>query len=62
MNAASPSGTTFGSGNAHVAIIAGANRGADEYRINCGGPSLPDRRIGIYRRNDAVSTPARAVD
>lgn len=49
MKQAAPNGPTFGSGNASVAIIAGGNRGADEYRISCGGADLPGRRIAIYR-------------
>jgi len=62
MNAAAPGGTTFGSGNKGVAVIAGANTGADEYRINCEGPPLPGRRIGLYRRNDAVRVRAVPAD
>ncbi len=51
-----PSGLTFGvndfnwrsKGNSG-AIIAAANTGYDEYRISCGGSSLPDRKIAVYK-------------
>jgi hypothetical protein len=55
MKTAAPGGTTFGSGNANVAIVAGGNAGADEYRINCEGASLPGRTIGLYRDPGARS-------
>ena len=46
---AAPSGITFGTGNGTVAIIAGANTGYNEYRINCGGANLNDRKIALYK-------------
>ncbi len=42
-------GITFGTGYGGVGIIAGGNLGADEYRISCGGQSLVNRRIAIFR-------------
>lgn len=60
MKVAAPGGTTFGSGYAGVAIVAGGNRGADEYRISCEGKSLPGRRIALYR--DPVTPLRRAAD
>lgn len=49
LTVSAPSGTTFGSGFAGTAIIAGANKGEDEYRVSCGGRSLPGRKIALYR-------------
>ena len=46
---AAPSGTTFGTGNGSVAIIAGANTGYNEYRISCGGANLNDRKIALFK-------------
>lgn len=42
-------GTTLGSGHAETAIIAGGATGYDEYRVSCGKPALPDRKIALYR-------------
>jgi hypothetical protein len=50
MQPAARRGTTFGTGNGSVAVLAGANTGADEYRISCGGADLPGRRVAVYRR------------
>jgi hypothetical protein len=44
-----PSGTTLGSGHAETAIIAVDAAGYDEYRLSCGKPALPDRKIALYR-------------
>lgn len=40
---------TFGSGNGSRAIIVGHANGGDEYRVNCNGVSLVNRRVAIYR-------------
>jgi hypothetical protein len=44
-----PNGTTFGTGNGSVAIVAPGNNGYNEYRISCNGGNLPDRKIALYR-------------
>jgi hypothetical protein len=49
LQVAAPSGTVFGTGDGNVGVIAGGNRGYTEYRINCGGMSLPDRKVALYR-------------
>lgn len=49
LHTAAPSGTVFGTGNGSVAVIAGGNLGSEEYRINCSGAALPDRKIALYR-------------
>jgi hypothetical protein len=41
--------TTFGSGHAQRAIIAGGATGYDEYRVSCGKQALPERKIALYR-------------
>ncbi|MCK6546750.1 putative metal-binding motif-containing protein [Myxococcota bacterium] len=48
--ASAPSGATLGTGNGSVAIVAGGNTNASEYRLSCGGASLVDRRVAIYRQ------------
>lgn len=59
MKPVTSSGPTFGSGNGNVAIVVGGGEGDDEYRINCGGASLPGRRIALYLhpRTAAVEAP-----
>jgi len=49
MQRAAPSGTVFGTGSADAAIVAGGNKGHDEYRVSCGKADLPDRKIALYR-------------
>ncbi|MDP1827989.1 MAG: hypothetical protein Q8L48_32240, partial [Archangium sp.] len=49
LQVAAPSGTVFGTGNGSVAVIAGGNTGYGEYRINCSGMFLPDRKVALYR-------------
>jgi hypothetical protein len=49
LHVAAPSGTVFGTGNGSVAVIAGGNAGYLEYRINCSGMALPDRKVALYR-------------
>lgn len=44
-----PGGTTFGSGHAEKAIIAGGAKGYDEYRVSCDREALPERKIALYR-------------
>ncbi len=51
-----PSGTTFGTGNGSVAIVAGGNTNAAEYRMSCSGASLPNRRIAIYVQDNSQQT------
>jgi len=46
---AGPDGTTLGSGHAETAIIVAGATGYDEYRLSCGKPPLPDRKIALYR-------------
>ncbi len=50
LKVAAPSGgPTFGSGNASRAVIAPGSTSSDEYRINCEGPALLDRKIAVFR-------------
>jgi cysteine-rich repeat protein len=47
---AAPNNTmTFGTGSANSALIAPGNTDAYEWRVNCGGQALPDRKIAVYR-------------
>ena len=55
-------GMTFGSGNGSRALIAGGNPGGDEYRVNCGGQSLVDRRIAVYAYDASTLVPVFDCD
>ena len=45
-----PNGTfTFGTGNGGSAIIAPGHTNAFEWRVNCNGTSIVDRKIAVYR-------------
>lgn len=43
-----PGRMTIGSGDGNRAIIVEDDRGPDEYRISCGGPSLLNRSIAVF--------------
>lgn len=49
-------GTTFGTGNGSVAIVAGGNTNGSEYRLSCGGAALPNRRVAIYVQDGSQQT------